>query len=264
MIHHPLAPGKLRVMRRTVEQIRRVPTLCLNPIGGLVPSARPSSGGWMPFQRYTALHLKPLRDSTVSFSSDATELWSCHIAGASRVRLSALFSPCCTHAVCFQLARFACSSSCLSAPACWTVPRPRPSPPSAVAATAGRRLIDLACHARPSPSRWPHAERQRAQLRRALESAHIGTRDAAGRAERAAVPMSLGYWRCGDPLLARPAIRDRRTGCWEAIGSAVLGSACARLASKRVVCGLPTRGSSAGCMPMRASYGAGRSSLALR
>jgi len=169
MIHHPLAPGKLRVMRRTVEQVPEGRNLVSEPYRR--PRAVGPSFIWRldAIPKVHRIALEPLRASTVLFSSDATELWSCHIAGASRLRLHALFPSCC------QLARFACSCSCLSAPACWTVPRPRPSPPSAVAATAWRRLIDLECRARPSLSRWPHAERQRAQLRRAL-SVHIGTR----------------------------------------------------------------------------------------
>ena len=68
--------------------------------------------------------------------------------------------------------------------------------------------------------------------------------------------MSVGYWRCGDPLLARPAIRDRRTGCREAIGSAGPGqrmcSTCEQ--TYRVRTGR-CRDQGAGCM--HASYGAG-------
>ena len=111
--------------------------------------------------------LKPLHASTVSFSSDATELWSCHIAGASRFRVS---PPCSRLAALTQSAFNSLNSRAVAAA---SAHRPagqcratRPSPPSAVAATAGRRLIDLECRAHPSLSRWPLAERQSAQLRR--------------------------------------------------------------------------------------------------
>lgn len=85
-------------------------------------------------------------------------------------RLAAL-----TYSAFIQLARFACSCSLSTQPPQHTgtsmVPRPRPSPPSAVAAKPGRRLFSSSEVVRCWPrSRRKHAERQCARLRRMLDS----------------------------------------------------------------------------------------------